>query len=163
VIATRLAYGVAAGQRGMAMRRSPGGQYAECPRQPPHGDPAAQLTGRLPSSPARTNSSSQISPWLNSSTCSSPTASDQEARMAARHAVIYSRLGKPDAPAWVGAREGWGPCGVTWPGAEVRCGRVAQPISASRPFLQPSAPPARDHLGRASGQGEPRPRARSAM
>jgi hypothetical protein len=29
--------------------------------------------------------------------------------MAARHAVICAHLGKPAAPAWVGAREGWGP------------------------------------------------------
>jgi hypothetical protein len=39
VIATRLAYGVAAAQRGMAMRRSLTGQYAQCPLRRLTGDP----------------------------------------------------------------------------------------------------------------------------
>lgn len=81
-----------------------------------------RLTRRLPSSPARTSSSSRISPWLPRLRGSSPTTSDQEAKLAARHAVIYSRLGDyRDAPA-SGGRQGGGRGSITWPGAEVRCG-----------------------------------------
>jgi hypothetical protein len=45
--------------------------------------------------------------------------------MAARHAVIYSRLGNNrDAPAWVGAREGVGPTAAS-PGPVPKSGVVA--------------------------------------